>query len=232
MHALVADAPDGLFLVGDGQQSIYPGGFTLAESGVSVTGRATVLNRNYRNGADILRAALEIVSRDQFDDLDSDPEPGMRQIEFDREGGQVKVCQAVTATSQRLALLDALHWTINADTRPGDVAILVRTNRDAEAWRRHLESAGVPALLLTEYDGRSSSAVKVGTYQRAKGLEFSCVFLPDHDRAVPAQMAAETDEAFRERAELQRRQLFVAMTRARDRLWLGGQTSSSSQATS
>jgi superfamily I DNA/RNA helicase len=80
----------------------------------------------------------------------------------------------------------------------------------------------VPALLLTDYDGRPSPAVKVGTYQRAKGLEFSCVFLPDHDRAVPAQRATETDEAFRERAELQRRQLFVAMTRARDRVWLGG----------
>jgi superfamily I DNA/RNA helicase len=61
----------------------------------------------------------------------------------------------------------------------------------------------------------------VGTYQRAKGLEFSCVFLPEHDRAVPPQRASETDDAYRERAELQRRQLSVAMTRARDRLWLG-----------
>ena len=30
-HALVGDATDGLFLVGDGQQSTYPGGFNLAE---------------------------------------------------------------------------------------------------------------------------------------------------------------------------------------------------------
>jgi hypothetical protein len=232
MHAVVGDAPDGLFLVGDGQQSIYPGGFTLVESGVSVTGRATVLNRNYRNGAQILRTALEIVSSDQFDDLDSDPEPGIREVEFDREGGQVKVCGAVTPTSQRTALLNDLQWTINADTRPGDIAILVRTNRDAETWSRYLEAAGVPALLLTDYDGRPSAAVKVGTYQRAKGLEFSCVFLPDHDRAVPAQKVTETDEAFRERAELQRRQLFVAMTRARDRLWLGGQTPPSARASS
>jgi superfamily I DNA/RNA helicase len=75
--------------------------------------------------------------------------------------------------------------------------------------------------LLADYRGTTSDAVKVGTYQRAKGLEFKCVFIPDRDRAVSPRAAEETEDAYRERAELQRRQLFVAMTRARDRLWLG-----------
>jgi hypothetical protein len=220
-HALVGDTPDGLFLVGDGQQSIYPGGFTLTESGVSVTGRATVLTRNYRNGSEILRTALDVVSGDQFDDLDSDPEPGARAVDVDREGGQVKRCTATSPASQRAALISDLEWTISTDTRVGDVALLVRSNAEAVAWSKHLEHAGIPCLLLADYDGRSINAVKIGTYQRAKGLEFSCVFLPDHDRAVPAQRERETDDDYRERAELQRRQLFVAMTRARDRLWLG-----------
>ncbi|WP_329302308.1 UvrD-helicase domain-containing protein [Streptomyces sp. NBC_00659] len=30
LHALVRDAPNGLLLVGDGQQAVYPGGFRLA----------------------------------------------------------------------------------------------------------------------------------------------------------------------------------------------------------
>jgi superfamily I DNA/RNA helicase len=220
-HALVGDTPDGLFLVGDGQQSIYPGGFTLAESGVSVTGRATVLTRNYRNGSEILRTALDVVSGDQFDDLESDPEPGARAVDVDREGGQVKRCIGSTPASQRAALVSDLQWTISTDTRAGDVALLVRSNAEAVAWTKYLDDAGIPSLLLANYDGRSSNAIKVGTYQRAKGLEFSCVFLPDHDRAVSAQRERETDDDYRERAELQRRQLFVAMTRARDRLWLG-----------
>ena len=41
------------------------------------------------------------------------------------------------------------------------------------------------------------------------------------DASDDAPFDTETDDAYRERAELQRRQLFVAMTRARDRLWLG-----------
>jgi hypothetical protein len=49
LQGLLSREADGLLLVGDGQQSIYPGGFTLAEAGISVVGRSTVLDRNYRN---------------------------------------------------------------------------------------------------------------------------------------------------------------------------------------
>jgi hypothetical protein len=221
LHALVGDAPDGLLLVGDGQQAVYPGGFTLAEAGVSVAGRATVLEQNYRNAAEILAAALEVVTTDSFDDLDPTPIPGERAITTVRTGGHVLHVRADDASSQRAALLDALYWSCRAGVRRGDTAVLVRDNRRAEEWARVLEAAGVPAQLLTSYDGRCSDAVKIGTYQRAKGLEFACVLLPDHDLAVPAQRRDEPDDAYRERAALARRQLFVAMTRARDRLWLG-----------
>ena|SRR5438552_1594539 len=86
LNAPVGDAPDGLFLVGDGHQSVYPGGFTLAEAGVSLHGRGAVLERNYRNAREVLTAALAIVSSDVFDDLESDPLPGSRQVEIDRAG--------------------------------------------------------------------------------------------------------------------------------------------------
>jgi hypothetical protein len=58
--------PDGLFLVGDGQQAIYPGGFSLTEAGVSVVGRATVLQVNYRNTRQILDFARVKVDGDDF----------------------------------------------------------------------------------------------------------------------------------------------------------------------
>ena len=78
LHALVGDRPDGLLMVGDGQQAVYPGGFTLSEAGISVVGRSTVLTRNYRNGEQILRYAQNVVADDQFDDLDADPVRGRR----------------------------------------------------------------------------------------------------------------------------------------------------------
>ena len=73
-------------------------------------------------------------------------------------------------------------------------------------------------LRLENYDGRPVDAVKIGTCHRAKGLDFKHVYLPHHDAEIRAD--GESGSA-RERAELARRQLFVAMTRARDLLWLG-----------
>ena len=73
---------------------------------------------------------------------------------------------------------------------------------------------------LTDYDGLPVDLVKTGTYQRAKGLEFAHVFIPDLHLTPRVRGRHESDEAFRERCELEHRQLFVAMTRARDGLWL------------
>ena len=44
-----------------GQQSIYPGGFTLGVIGIGVRGRSTILSTNYRNTAEVLKAALALI---------------------------------------------------------------------------------------------------------------------------------------------------------------------------
>ncbi|WP_055532606.1 3'-5' exonuclease [Streptomyces alboniger] len=92
-------------------------------------------------------------------------------------------------------------------------------------YQRFLERSGIPVCLLEHYDGRPVDAVKLGSYRRAKGLEFKRVYLPEHDAALAngfrTQPEAEASEPERGREELARSQLFVAMTRARDVLWLG-----------
>jgi hypothetical protein len=76
LHAIAGDGPDRLLIVGDGQQAVYPGGFTLAEAGIAVTGRAAVLRSNYRNAAEILDVAARVVATDEYDDLEGTPRRG------------------------------------------------------------------------------------------------------------------------------------------------------------
>jgi superfamily I DNA/RNA helicase len=81
-----------------------------------------------------------------------------------------------------------------------------------------LSAAGLRVQPLDRYDGRPNDLVKVGTYHRAKGLEFKAVFLPGLTRGQFPRRPAEgegTEEAAEAR-ELAISQLFVAMTRARD----------------
>ncbi|WP_157892197.1 MULTISPECIES: NERD domain-containing protein [Frankia] len=222
LHALVGDRQDGLLVVGDGQQSVYPGGFTLAEAGVSVVGRSTVLARNYRNREAILRYAQQVVAGDSFDDLDVAGERGRRHVEIDRPGGEVDEV-AVTGQAEQVSALraDLVDAHDGRGVRYGDMALLTSTNDAVASWQRLLTRAGIPAVSLLEYDGTTSNAVKVGTYHRAKGLDFARVYIPDRNRFPRPRRATESDDAYRERAVLERRQLYVALTRARDSLWVG-----------
>lgn len=226
LHALAGDAPDGLLLVGDGQQSIYPGGFTLAEVGVPVAGRAALLDVNYRNGSEILQRALALVGADTFDDLEPIGSDGARGVTAARSGGRVLVwAEADDATSQRYALLSHLQELHEQGVRYGDVAVLVPTNSAARHWRDVLRTAHVPVMLLADYDGTRQEAVKVGTFERSKALEFAHVLIPDSDAAPGQRRPHESGEAYAERAERERRRLYVAHTRARDGLWLGASPS-------
>src|SRR5207247_2305046 len=38
LHGIVGDAPNGLLLIGDGQQAVYPGGFRLTDAGIDIRG--------------------------------------------------------------------------------------------------------------------------------------------------------------------------------------------------
>jgi hypothetical protein len=213
VHALVGDEPDGLLLIGDGQQAIYPGGVTLAEAGVSVAGRAHVLSINYRNAAEILDAAAAFVADDTFDDLDGQPEDGRRDVTVIRSGGHTTVCEQPDVHAHDAALAAAIRGA-RGECSFGDMAVLAPARYLVRHYEDLLRQHGIPVELLTDYAGRTTDAVKVGTFKRAKGLEFKVVFLPRfHDRAPSA--------ATQDAVALDRRERYVAMTRARDVLWIG-----------
>lgn len=222
LHALVGDRPDGLTLIGDGQQTIYPGGYTLGEVGISLTGRGVVLDVNHRNTAEILDFAKQMVTDDQFMDIEGIDGTGDAVSAVSRSGEQPGVHHFVDRDAHDAALLARVEQVLRlVGTGHGDVGILTATNPQADKVRAVLDAAGVPSVSLKYYAGKSSKQIRVGTIKRAKGLEFKQVLLPH----VPAKLLADAPEtesvADRERRELDRRELYVGMTRARDGLWVG-----------
>ncbi|MEU5687623.1 NERD nuclease [Streptomyces venezuelae] len=226
LHTLVGDAPNALLLVGDGQQAVYPGGFRLTDAGIDIRGdRGQVLRTNYRNSGPILDAALDVVADDTFDDIDGLRTLGRRDVELTYHDGQVVRVSKPTVAEHDEALLTALRELSTAEL--ADAAVLCPSVRAIGDYQRLLTRAGITVCMLEQYDGRPVDGVKLGSYRRAKGLEFKRVYLPRHDTALgPAAPAAgpaapRTPETAAEHEELRRSQLFVAMTRARDVLWLG-----------
>ncbi len=222
LHGLVGDRPDGLTLIGDGQQTIYPGGYTLGEVGISLAGRGVVLDVNHRNTAEILDFAKQMVADDQFVDIEGVDGAGDAVSAVTRSGPQPGVHRFVSRDEHDAALLARVDEVLRrVGTGRGDVGILTATNPQADKVKAVLDAAGVPSVSLKNYAGKSSDMVRVGTIKRAKGLEFKQVLLPH----VPAKLLADAPDtesvAARERRELDRRELYVGMTRARDGLWVG-----------
>lgn len=237
LHALVGDQPDGLTLIGDGQQSIYPGGYTLSELGISVAGRGVVFDVNYRNTREVLEFAGRMVEGDEYSDIESDLgsasvlKVGAVASTISRSG-EIPVIETFSNWAARthavIQRVEAL--TRDVGTGYGDVAVLCVGKKAATQIQEALEKAGIEAVSLLNYDGKPTSQVKVGTIKRAKGLEFKQVLLAD----VRTEWLAGTDGSFvaegangvgtdadSEQRALLRRELYVAMTRARDGLWIG-----------
>ncbi len=123
---------------------------------------------------------------------------------------------------QDVALGEALlEASSSQDTGLGDLAVLVPTRALVEHFVTTIGDLGLATQNLEEYEGAPTPAVKVGTYKRAKGLEFKQVFLPSLD-LVDIEDVEDVEDGRADTRELVRRALFVALTRARDRIWLSG----------
>ena len=225
LHHLVGNKPDGLTLIGDGQQTIYPGGYTLGEVGISIIGRGVVMSTNYRNTAEILDFATTMVAGDEYLDIEGVSAVGDNVGEIARTGPSPLVVRFTNRTAHDAELPRRVRALIaDGATRLGDIGVLALSVFGVRSAMAALQKANIPVVELTNFDGRPVDAVKIGTVKRAKGLEFQQVLLV-HVPAplLPGQdVVTVTEEgAAAEHTELQKRELYVAMTRARDGLWIG-----------
>lgn len=217
------DRPDGLFLVGDGAQRVYPGGFTLRQAGVEVRGRTTVLRVNYRNTREILGAALAVAGNERVVDLDEEFKRGELVAATLRRGVRPMLFKYDTDAAEAEGLVKELRDVIGSDQIGiGDTAVFCPSDDVCAAFGEALSLNELAWEPLPEYGGTPTERVKVGTYTEAKGLEFKAVFLPglSADRFPPAGGEHETEEEHEERRALELSRVFVAMTRARDALVL------------
>ncbi|WP_026764495.1 ATP-dependent helicase [Sediminibacterium salmoneum] len=93
------------------------------------------------------------------------------------------------------------------------------SNDDGELGDKSLGSYLQQITLLTDADDdkENNDVVKLMTIHAAKGLEFGCVFVGGVEETLfPSAMSINT----REELEEERRLFYVAVTRAKERLWL------------
>lgn len=210
---MISIAADGLFLAGDGAQSIYKRGFTLRRLGIDVTGRSFNLRKNYRNTYEILKAAFGLVSAYEFADVDEENVVKPSTPDFaKRHGSRPTILRCSSPREEATAVARAVHALLAMGQTPGQVCIVAGARQRAEV-QEALTQLNVQHTDLKQDADFDSDLVKVSTIESAKGHEFASVFIMGLVEGVCPPSGVSDEELPREAARL-----YVAMTRARESL--------------
>lgn len=241
LRALVRKKPNDIFLAEDSHQRIYGQKIVLSHYGIDIRGRARRLTLNYRTTERNLRFGLGILEGTQLGELfrDEDDRVAVPEEYEDLEGGaesragyrslragEDPIVEHYESAADELDGI-AAHlraWLAEGEgdpsLKPEHLAVLVRNSYLRESIVRGLAERGVD---VREVDRKGVPAGKpvVMTMHRAKGTEFRNVILAGISRkSIPAGLTHEryTEQASREVDQRERSLLYVAATRARDRL--------------
>lgn len=191
---------NGFTLIGDGQQAIYPGGYTLAEAGISVAGRGVVMDVNYRNTAQIVAFASRMVDGDEYPDTEGVIACRAAPESVPRTGPAPRMVTCGDVRQHDQLLVDRVREVVvEVGTGYGDVEVLCVRLRGVDRMTATLQRGGIPTVDLLAYDGTPVDAAKVGTVKQAEVLEFKQVLLGDVEPARIGGAPPPAETAERER---------------------------------
>lgn len=220
--AISSARPDALFFAGDIGQRIFQQPYSWRGLGVDVRGRSYTLKVNYRTSHQIRRAADWLLPKSVRDvDGIQDNRQGTVSV-FD---GPEPILHLVDdAEAERAAAVRFLQAIADEGIEPSEIGIFVRSEAELPRARAVVAAAGLEYRSST--DRPRPGAALLGTMHLAKGLEFRAVLLIACDEDVlplPERLQDVADEfELDEVMATERQLLYVAATRARDRLYVLG----------
>jgi superfamily I DNA/RNA helicase len=212
----LASTANGLFLVGDGAQTIYKRGFSLSRMGINVAGRSWVLKKNYRNTFEILKAAYGLIEDYEFADIDEDNcQKPLKPDYATRHGQRPFAIKCRSLVEEADCIVKQIETLIADEHPPGQICVVGPNFAVREAVVQGLRQAGIAWAELREDADAENDKIKISTIESAKGHEFRTVFIGGLVEGVLPQRNTPPEDLPREAARL-----YVAMTRARDNLYL------------
>lgn len=212
--------PNSLFFAGDLGQRIFQQPFSWKSLGVDIRGRSRTLHINYRTSHQI-RAQADLLLGPEVTDVDGNSEVRRGTVsvfnglapEIRSFKSEADECKAVSAW-----VLDR----INDGLAPHELGVFVRSDAQIDRAVAAITNAGIPFSVLDEHVETTNGLACICTMHLAKGFEFrAVVVMACDDEIIPLQERVEavTDDAdIEEVYNTERNLLYVACTRARDRL--------------
>ena len=226
LRALCEPGDNDLFFCGDEGQRIYKPQVSWLSLGIDVRGRSRRLELNYRTTEQIRRRADELLPPMVTDGDGQSEDHRTRSV---LSGPPPEVLGYRTVAAEQEALADWLRARRDEGMALHEIGIFARTAKLlGERVAPALHAVGLASQDIKSDTVPRADRVAVGTLHGAKGLEFRAVALVGCDenqlplRSVAARIRDAADR--QEFVEQERHLLYVACTRARERLrvtWSG-----------
>jgi len=211
---------DALFFAGDLGQRIFQQPFSWKALGVDIVGRSATLKVNYRTSHQIRRAADRLIPL-TIRDADNHVEDRKGTVSV-FNGPEPHVVFAETEAAETETVAAFIRTALADGVAAREIGVFVRDPDRLARARAAVASAGRAVIELSDRGEDPGERVSIGTMHLAKGLEFKAVAVMACDEdALPqrARIEAVADEAELEDVyNTERQLLYVAATRARDRL--------------
>lgn len=212
------------FPAGDLGQRIFQRPFSWKALGVDIRGRSHTLRINYRTSHQI-RMQADRLLEPELSDVDGNTEERRGTISV-FNGPKPAIMIFGAQEDENEAVSKWLSDRIKEGIMPHELGVFVRSAEQLNRARAAAAAAKLPFKILDEKVETTSGHVSISTMHLAKGLEFRAVIvMACDDEVIPLQERIETvsDEADLEDVyNTERHLLYVACTRARDRLLVTG----------
>jgi superfamily I DNA/RNA helicase len=215
---------DALFFAGDLGQRIFQQPFSWKGLGIDVRGRSFTLRVNYRTSHQIRIVADRLlpVSVRDVDGLEDNRAATVSVF----NGSPPEILIAADQSEELDCIAKFIRDSISDGIEPCAIGLFVRSRGELPRARAAAAKANVEATELTGRTDATTGKISIGTMHFAKGLEFRAVVvmacdemvIPSQQRIADVSDEMELDEVY----STERQLLYVAATRARDRLLISG----------
>ena len=212
-----------IMFVADTAQSIYSTswlvkGRSFTSIGLDMTGRSTSLAKNYRTTTQIAEAAYSLIREDS--DIVND-DNFVKPSLIDKQGIYPVFVRYNTIGEEILGVEKLLKKLLKR-YEAKEIAIVARTKRILEEVKKETDE-NIKMTLYTSQEGINfgEEAIKLLTMHSIKGLEFKIVILMGlSDKLIPNPMLLQENEDAAYVETMERKLLYVGMTRATERLYM------------
>ncbi len=209
-----------LFFAGDLGQRIFQTPFSWKSLGVDIRGRSRTLNVNYRTSHQIRSQADQLLGP-EVSDVDGNVEDRRNAVSV-FNGPKPKICVLDDTQAECVEVTLWLKERVQEGFAPHEIGVFVRSPHEIDRAIAAVTAAGLPFKVLDEHVETTIGLTSICTMHLAKGLEFrAVVVMACDDEVIPLQERIESvtdDSDLEEVYNTERHLLYVACTRARDRL--------------